>query len=51
MSRIILAYVDPGSGQLIWQMLVAGFVGALFYFKRIRLFFQKLFTKWFGKKD
>jgi hypothetical protein len=50
-SRIILAYVDPGSGQLIWQMLVAGLVGALFYVKRIRVFLKKLFAKWFNKKD
>ena len=37
------AYTDPGSGMLIWQMLVAGFVGVLFYFRRL--------TSWFrGKK-
>lgn len=29
------AYTDPGSGMLIWQMLVAGFVGALFYIRKI----------------
>ena len=33
------AYTDPGTGALIWQMLVAGFVGAMFYFRR--------FTGWF----
>ena len=37
------AYTDPGSGMLIWQMLVAGFVGVMFYFRRL--------TSWFrGKK-
>jgi hypothetical protein len=46
-----LAYVDPGSGQLIWQMIIAGCVGALFYIKRVRVFLGKLFTKWFKKKD
>jgi hypothetical protein len=36
-------YADPGSGALIWQMLVAGFIGAAFYFRR--------FTSWFkGRK-
>ena len=25
------AYIDPGSGALLWQMLVAGFAGVLFY--------------------
>src|SRR3954454_15334472 len=29
------AYTDPGSGALIWQMLAAGFVGVVFYFRRI----------------
>ena len=30
----IQAYTDPGSGALIWQMAVAGFVGSLFYVRR-----------------
>ncbi|MBK5276444.1 MAG: hypothetical protein JJE30_15545 [Desulfuromonadales bacterium] len=29
-----MAYVDPGSGSLILQMLIAGVVGALFYFRK-----------------
>jgi hypothetical protein len=29
------AYTDPGSGALIWQMLAAGFLGLVFYFRRI----------------
>lgn len=28
------AYADPGSGALIWQMLIAGFVGVLFYLRK-----------------
>jgi hypothetical protein len=36
------AYTDPGSGALLWQILVAGFVGAMFYFRR--------FTQWFRRK-
>ena len=37
------AYVDPGSGAMIWQLLAAGFLGVLFYFRR--------FTSWLrGKK-
>jgi hypothetical protein len=46
-----LAYVDPGSGQLVWQMVVAGCVGALFYLKQVRSFFGKLVAKWFKKRD
>jgi hypothetical protein len=41
------AYTDPGTGALIWQMMVAGIVGVGFYFRRI--------TGWFknrkGPKD
>ena len=29
-----LMYVDPGSGALIWQALVAGAFGVLFTFRR-----------------
>ena len=37
------AYTDPGSGFILWQALVAGFVGIGFYFRRL--------TTWFkGKK-
>ena len=34
-EREARAYTDPGSGALIWQMLVAGFVGVAFYFRRL----------------
>lgn len=29
------AYIDPGSGALLWQALLAAFFGALFYFRSI----------------
>ena len=29
------AYIDPGSGALIWQALVAGCIGLLFYIRSI----------------
>ena len=37
-ERYASAYTDPGSGILIWQMLLAAFAGAAFYFRR--------FTSW-----
>jgi len=49
LSAYPLAYVDPGSGQLILQMIVAACVGALFYLKRVRVFLRKLVDKWFKK--
>jgi diacylglycerol kinase len=36
------AYSDPGSGALLWQMLVASLVGLLFYARKA--------LNWFGKK-
>jgi hypothetical protein len=33
-ERQALAYVDPGSGLLIFQGISAAFSGALFYFRR-----------------
>jgi|HubBroStandDraft_6_1064221.scaffolds.fasta_scaffold826759_2 hypothetical protein len=33
-EREARAYADPGSGAMLWQMLVAAAVGALFYFRK-----------------
>lgn len=35
-ARPACGYTDPGSGALIWQMLIAGFVGSFFYIRRFR---------------
>lgn len=35
------AYVDPGSGAMLWQMLAAGFIGTLFYMRRVATFTRK----------
>ncbi|MGH9610801.1 MAG: hypothetical protein ACRD34_14140 [Bryobacteraceae bacterium] len=29
------AYIDPGTGALIWQSIAAAFIGGLFYFRKI----------------
>jgi len=34
-ARDAHAYIDPGTGALIWQMLVAAFVGGLFFVRNI----------------
>ena len=39
-EREARAYTDPGSGALIWQMMVAGLVGVGFYFRRITAWFK-----------
>ena len=39
-ERQASAYTDPGTGALIWQMLVAALAGLLFYFRRITTWFR-----------
>jgi hypothetical protein len=34
-ERPAYGYTDPGTGALLWQMLLAAFVGLGFYFRRI----------------
>ena len=34
------AYTDPGSGTLIWQMLLAASFGILFYLRRMMRWFR-----------
>jgi hypothetical protein len=29
------AYTDPGTGALVWQMLLGAAFGAMFYFRRL----------------
>ena len=40
-EREARAYTDPGTGAMLWQMLAAGFVGLMFYFRRIASWFKK----------
>ena len=37
----LAAYTDPGSGALLWQILVAGFVGFMFYLYKLTSLFRK----------
>lgn len=49
MPMSFLLYVDPGSGLLVWQMIVAAMVGTLFYLKKFRSFVGKLGRKFLGR--
>ncbi len=44
-----LAYLDPGSGSILIQVLAAALLGAAFlikvYFGKIKAFFGKLFSR------
>jgi hypothetical protein len=46
---MILAYIDPGIGTLLWQTIIAAFVGFLFYLKKTRRWIVRLFRKMFGR--
>jgi hypothetical protein len=50
-----LAYLDPGSGSFIIQILIATLVGGLFivksYWQKILGFFRNLFSKRGGNED
>jgi len=37
---LMLLYIDPGAGALIWQGILAGVFGALYYWKRIVVWFR-----------
>ncbi len=39
---LIFAYIDPGTGSLLWQSLTAAFIGGLFY---VRRFFAKFLSR------
>ena len=44
-----LAYLDPGTGSFLLQLLLATFLGGLFmiktFWKRIKNFFSRLFSR------
>jgi hypothetical protein len=43
------AYLDPGSGSYIIQLIIAGFMGALFmlgiYWRRVKAYLKNIFSK------
>ena len=44
------AYLDPGTGSVILQAIVAGvaafFTGIVFYWKKLQVFLNKIFNKY-----
>jgi len=45
---LVFLYTDPGSGALIWQLLVASFVGILFY---VRTFIRRITAMMSGRRS
>ena len=50
MKFVVLAYIDPGLGALLWQTIVAAFVGLLFYLKKTRRWIVDSVLKLFGRR-
>lgn len=42
----MLLYVDPGSGAMVWQLLLALFFGAAFYFSRLKSWATTRLNNW-----
>lgn len=45
-ERDAYAYIDPGSGALMWQALIAGLFGSVFYFRN---FWKRMWSR--GKRN
>jgi len=43
-------YIDPGTGTILFQMLIAGFITLLAFSRKVQLFFRKLFANLTKKK-
>lgn len=41
----ILLYVDPGSGSYLIQLIIAGILGVIFYFKHLWWGIKSFFTR------
>jgi hypothetical protein len=54
-SGSVYAYIDPGTGSYILQIVIAGLVGAAFtlkiFWKRILIFFSRGASKKGAKED
>jgi hypothetical protein len=46
---MMIGYIDPGFGALIWQSAVAGVVGFLFYLKKSRRWIVSVFRQMSGR--
>jgi hypothetical protein len=48
---MLIAYVDPGLGVLVWQTIVAAFVGAIFYINKTRRWIVATIRSIFGRGE
>lgn len=49
------AYIDPGLGSYIFQIIAVSFIGVAYFFRssflRVKVFFSRLFKKRTDKED
>jgi hypothetical protein len=43
--EIMFLYLDPGSGSMLVQFIIASILGATTFFKHIKLYIQSSFSK------
>jgi hypothetical protein len=48
---MMVAYIDPGLGQMIWLSIVSAFVGLMFHIKRARAWIVRTVLKIFRRED
>lgn len=51
MTLLVLAYVDPGSGLLIWQLVLSAVAGFIFSLKKFRAFLGHQIQKVVGRSS
>lgn len=51
MKNMMVAYIDPGLGQMIWLSIVSAFVGLMFYIKKARAWIADVVLKIFRRED
>jgi hypothetical protein len=50
LTELLLAYIDPGAGGYIFQLLIAGLMGAFCTFASVRSRVAGAFRRWFAGK-
>jgi hypothetical protein len=49
-NGVARAYIDPGSGSLLLQLVIASFVGLMFYLRSVRQFIGRAFRGLWSRK-
>jgi len=50
-NLLIVGYIDPGTGSLLFQFLIAALIGCIFYFRNLFFKIIKKVRKFFSFKS